>query len=208
MKDKQQDKQTKILLWKCGAVFIVVILFAIIYENSTSQKKAPAPSVEEVKPPVTEIVDEEELDLEEYLLDEIDKEILETVKVEQIEYYRKYIVNLSLLLRKFTDYENFSKELSFLLRKTEIYPKEVAGLFDELKNFNEKYLSCKIKKYEDLNLGGGYIKKSLNKIFDIKRENPKYNNMIEESKLLKPKLKVLEGYFYSVEFLKMHLSYD
>lgn len=207
MTEKKKAQNTNSLLWKFLAIFaVVLILFNIDYKKFSSTKSKPEESKEEIKQEEEITIDD--LDLDDYLLDEIDKEILETIKIEQIKNYRKYIVNTSLLMRKFADNENYIKEIKFLEARSKEYPKEVAELLRDLQAFNEDYLACEVNQYEDLNLGGGYFKKILATIFDIKKANPKYKDMIEKSKALKLRLVKLEAYFYSVEFLKAHLSYD
>jgi hypothetical protein len=209
MKEKKPNKKINSLLWKFFAVFIVVLaLFNIDYKKLSSSKEKEVDSTRPHQQKQEEVVKDDDFDLEDYLLDEIDKEILETIKLEQIKYYRKYIVNLSLVLRKFSDYENYGKEVDFLLANNKSYPREVSELLLVLKSFNEQYLSSKIEQYNDMDLGGGYFQKLVGKIFDIKKVNPQYKVMIEEAEKLKPQLKTLENYFYSVEFLKAHLSYD
>lgn len=212
MKEKKDKQNTNNLLWKFLAIFVaLVILFNIDYSKLFSPKEEKSLPKEEVIQE-TKVLDakgiEDDIDLEDYLLDEIDKEILETIKIEQIKNYRKYIINTSLLLRKFIDREHYGKEVVFLLNRSKSYPKEVSDILVDLADFNERYLNCEIKKYEELHLGGGYFKKLVSKIFDIKRANPKYKEMQDDFAYLKPKLKNLEAYFYSVEFLKAHLSYD
>lgn len=209
MKETSKAPNTNILLWKFLAVFVVVIiLFNIDYKNLMPAKKEAEKPEEKIEPKQEEVITADDLDLEDYLLDEIDKEILETIKIEQIKNYRKYLVNTSLLLRKFAHGENIAKETRFLISKSKNYPKEVVDLLKDLQAFNEEYLENKPSEYEDLKLCGNFFKRMLGTIFDIKKANPKYKTMIEEEKLLKIRLGKLESYFYSVEFLKAHLSYD
>lgn len=211
MKEMRDHYKASNLLWKFLIIFVIVlVLFNLDYSKFTIPKKkeiSPEPSkIEEKKDEESTL--QEDLDLEDFLLDEIDKEILETVRLEQIKYYRKYIVNLSLLLRKFVDRENYEKEITFLLRVKDAYPKEVSEILLDLEAFGEKYLICDTLEYTDLKFSDGYFGRFLGKIFDIRKKNPKYKEMISEYKAIKDRLKQLENYFYSVEFLKAHLRYD
>lgn len=152
--------------------------------------------------------DDIDTDLEDYLLDEVDEEIIASVRIEKIKYYRKLLLNLSLLERKFLEGENFNKELQFLLTKSESYPKQVANYLIDLKEYQAKYMQSNIKQYQQLEFGDGFFKDILGRIFNIKKENPLYNDMQKEFTELKKKIYLLENYFYSMGFLKERLKYD
>jgi|GEM_PF-4304682 len=149
-----------------------------------------------------------EFDIEDYLLDEIDKEILETLKLEQIKQYRKYIINIATLTRKFLEDQNMGREIAFLKEKNNFYGKEVGAVIEQVAAYNDKYLACKVSKYEAFEAGQSLLKRTLAGVFDIKRENPAYREMMQEKRALRPQLPVLENHFHSVDFLKVVLSHD
>lgn len=150
-----------------------------------------------------------EEEIEEYLLDEINKEIVQTLEVKLIQKYRLHLINLASLSNKFLEQKNYSKEIKFLLTNNAKYDDETTESLLKLKDFNDKFLHEEFEEYIKKKCEQCSMTKNvLSKIFDVLEVNPEYANMLQEKENMKQNLKQVQNYIYSQEFLNMHVNYD
>jgi len=139
---------------------------------------------------------------------EIEKEKLETMGLKDAGRYRLYLSSIAKMASKFyanIDYEN---SISYLTSSELEYPVKVKNALQEMKKYREKYLTHGGEQYKQITLEGNIIKRLINKIVNIRQENPLYHSMEEAKKNLYSELNIIEEYFYSEEFLKYCLNYD
>jgi hypothetical protein len=148
-------------------------------------------------------------ELEDYLMDEVNKEIVQTLEVKVIKKYRLHLVHMANLSSKFLEDKDYSAELSFLLKNNSDYNNKVIQSLEKLGVFNKKYHKQNIEEYIKLeNKSKGFLKRIFARIFDVMSENPEYKNMLQERENLKEDLKIIQSFIYSPEFLKKHINYD
>jgi hypothetical protein len=149
-----------------------------------------------------------EIEFDDSIEAEVEKEKLETLASRDAERYRLYLVNVARLISKFYANIDYDKEQSYLSSSHLEYPKKVTIALTELKQYREKYLTHKSEQYQKIILEGNFIKRLANKMINIRQENPVYQSMEEAKKILQNELGIIEDYFYSQEFLKYCLNYD
>lgn len=150
-----------------------------------------------------------EEELEDYLMDEVNKEIVQTLEEKIIKKYRLHLVNLAKLSGKFLENKDYSNEVGFLLKNRADYSPAVVKSLERLYAYNKKYQNANIPEYVKLGKKSrGWLKKIFGSIFDVMSENPEYRTMIEERDALKEDIKNVQLFIYSPEFLKRHINYD
>ncbi len=140
--------------------------------------------------------------------EEVEREKLEEMGVKDAEFYRSYITSVGRLVSKFYANIDYEKELSYLRSSKLEYPQKVTAALDGLMSHREKYLTHKSEQYKQVTLEGNFVKRLVNKMINIRQENPLYQAMEEDHKNLRNELSIIEEYFYSEEFLKYCLNYD
>lgn len=151
---------------------------------------------------------EQKSELDDSIAAEVEKEKLETLASRDAERYRLYVAGAARLISKFYANIDYDKELSYLLSSDLEYPKKITIALEELRLHREKYLTHKAEQYTQVKLEGNFVKRLVNKMINIRQENPLYHSMEEAKKGLQNELGIIEDYFYSHEFLKYCLNYD
>lgn len=139
----------------------------------------------------------------------IDQEKLQTMQLHDMDRYRLYLLHAAKLKSKFALNIDYSENADYLLRSKDKYPENVRGALVELQAHGKKYLLDKPEgEYQKVELDGNIVQRISGKIVHIWQEDPEYKEMMKAAAHLKSSADVVEGYFYSQEFLKNYLNYD
>ena len=125
-----------------------------------------------------------------------------------LEQYRVNLLSVAHLSKKFLQHEDYEKEVTFLLKKSDDYPESIVTFLKELRDYRDEHLASKDEEYTKLAIEGGFVTRMVNKIVDVEKKNPQYEIREVEYVKLKSQLDEFVAYFYSKEFLKKYLDHD